>query len=265
MEIKERSGDGTAKQEAEGEEYKQEAEQLLKLHRQDKIFAPSLPLLFGALSAYLLFVGAVTGVGMLASYTHHETTANTFLVFSIALLPIGLIGVLWYLVVTFRTKRGAKEVPKQQRWLIRLAQSRPGRFLFWIGGSRIRFIGYAAFIYVITDSIRRFPQHPRSSLSFTVFYLALFLFTLILEIVRWTASGIQRDVERIWEFNELTRSAVISLKDGVELAFKAHEGNAEAIKSIFGILDNMNQLTQLTTDVLNKQLDAHPAGDDEEG
>lgn len=179
MENKEPSRDSTAKQETAGEEYKQEADQLLELHRQDKILPPSE--LLAVLSAYMLFVGAVTGVGVLASYSHHETTANVFLIVCIPLILLALLGVVWYLLISFRKKPTAREVSKRQRLLGRIERTAVIRFFDWLGRSRIRFLVFPFFVYTIAESIRAFPLHPRSSLTIIVVYLSLSLVLLILE------------------------------------------------------------------------------------
>lgn len=64
--------DDEPEQKPRDEEYIQEAEQLLKLHRSDIVLPPSLFL--AILNFYVLFVAALGAFGVLAYYSNHITT-----------------------------------------------------------------------------------------------------------------------------------------------------------------------------------------------
>jgi len=240
MENKEPSGGGAAKQEAASEEYKKEAEKLLELHRQNKIFAPSV--FFGILSAYLLFVGAVTGVGMLASYSHHETTANVFLVISIPLLLIAPIAVTWYLLVSFRKKPTSTVESGKQRIPERIMRSLAVRLLTRLLNNPI-FTIFQSALYILTIAlaiIRIFPKNPRIALALIVTQTVVLVYSLITLSLRW----FENQIKQIWEFNELARDALVSIAAVVSRELERNQqfkdGQLETNKTIVTALKTAN-------------------------
>jgi len=283
MGNKNQGGDGAAKQEAAGEKYAQEAEQILKLHRQDKVFAPSA--FRGVLNAYLLFVAAVTGVGMLASYSHHETTANVFLLISIPLLIIAPIGVLWYLLVTFRKSLSERVAPTKKKWLEKFAESPAGLAFMRFSNNRfVRFVQYASYTLPIVMAIRDWPKNPRSSLAVIVFFLTLIFLVALWDVARWYDRLVATRIKELWDFNNKIVDALTAIghalndhKDSILKSFDHLQDQNEFTKtSVLGVLDLFKLMNQPAsppnqidaapkeTQEQPKQLDAPPLADDED-
>jgi hypothetical protein len=291
MENKEPSGDGAAKQEASNEKYEQEAEQILKLHRENKVFAPSA--FRGALNAYLLFVAAVTGVGMLASYSHHETTANVFLVVSIPLLLIAPIGVFLYSLVTFRMNPRDKS-DRKQTLLGRISQTSIGAFLLRTGNRRfVRLLQFVIPVLMVVDATIKFPQHPRLSLVVMVVYLIMISVLLAFEIARSLEKALLKDINVLFKNDRIFQETFIEilgyiraiskesaytksiaennskyLADIAPLEKEVYERIITAIEKTDESVQELDSRTALLAAKLNatakpKQLDATPAEDEE--
>jgi len=282
MENKEPSGEGAAKQEAAGEEYKQEAEQFLKLHRQDKVLDPS-----GLFPAYLLFVGAVTGVGVLASYTHHDTTANFFLIVSIVLVFIAAIGALWYLMVTFRGKKSSEKiVPKVKGLAEMIARSRAGMALIRFTNTRFaNLFLYLLYIVIIGLYIGLFPRMPRFSLTFISFSILILISMATSGVAAVRKKEHEKDTmmlaNAVVAMYERMKLHETSIKDVAEITRKyivdTGQSTSEVHSSIMDAIDATNRSVQelhttttllMAENLLNAkatpdQLDARSAGDDE--
>jgi hypothetical protein len=273
MENKEPSRDDNAKQEAAGEEYKQEAEQFLELHRQDKVFTPSD--LFAGLGAYLLFVGAVTGVGVLASYSHHETTANVFLVVSVPLLLIAPIGVIWYLFVTFRKKPQDKPDGKQSL-LDKIYQTAIWAFLVRITNTRIaKTILYVLYVTFIGFQIVDFPRRPRFSLALIAFYMLYLVGFAVSDVVSSLKKEHTKDTLMLakasiatFEVFTAQQAQIASLQSFVGNLTERHdklvEAHLESNEKNLAAIVALNRLVRVVANIEEPdQLDAPPEEDQE--
>ncbi|MBZ5507505.1 MAG: ABC transporter permease [Acidobacteriia bacterium] len=148
--------------------------------------------LLGIFSAYVLIVGTVVGFGVLAYYTGHKITQEIIFYISIPLLlaiPIALI--CYWLASVFKSTR-------TKILLDRLAES---AFVAFLARHREVFgwFQYALSAWEIGDAIRKFPMHPRFSLTVIVYFGAWAVGAAIsnaeLKITRQ-----QREVEdTLWE------------------------------------------------------------------
>jgi hypothetical protein len=272
MEKKEPSREDAAEQEARSVEYKEKAEQLLKLHWQDKVLTSKPTLLIGILTFYLLLVYTVTSIGTLASSGHHRTTSEIFLIVSILLLLPVPVSLVWYFLRISLRKRPPK-VEGKQSLLDRITQSPISRFLARLSDKPI--VRLSAFLMPIAmgaDSIRRFPSYPRSSLVTLAVSTVYFSFLVAFEIARSFEGTLQIQIKKLWEFNELVPGSMRSLQDGIEISFKGFEANTEAIKGTLDIIGNMNralisnanQPREITSETEPKELDGSAVQDDKD-
>ncbi len=129
MENKEPSRDGNAEQEARSVEYKEEADQLLKSHGQEKVLTRDPAMLIRILGTHLLFVGTLAAVGALASSSNHKTTSEIFLLASVLLVLPVPIGVLWYFLRVRTPKKPTNNGEDSTSRLDTFMKSAIGKFL----------------------------------------------------------------------------------------------------------------------------------------
>ena len=223
-----KAGDNKAEQKPRNEEYSEEAEQLLKLHRFDKVLTPQLFL--GIVNVYLLFITALGACGVLAYYGGHMIILQGVFIASGLLLLVAAISALWYLQAIFRKTPAEQVALGRQSLLSRIMQSAPGKFLSFIANDRIlRFLQYSLCIYLIGFAIiRLFPQHPRTSLATIAFGMALFLVLMVFGVV----CQLVEEINGLWEFNKTVRNVVLSLGNAiyaVERRQKEHMAEHERI------------------------------------
>jgi hypothetical protein len=217
--MEEPNRNDTAEQKPRNEEYKQEAEKLLKLHRQDKLLAPSMFLKI--LEVYLLFVAVVGGIGVLAFYSHHEAILTFVLIAEGALVLAAPIAVIRYLLVNFRKKPTIEKTMSDKRnLLVRIAESSFGMSLLRLFNNRIFRIlnllfNCGAAVYMITDAIMRFPLQPRLSLAIIVVYIVLPLALFTIEIVRSLENTLRERLDVVWKFNEINNRAINSINGAI--------------------------------------------------
>jgi hypothetical protein len=191
-----------AEQESRREEQPQESEQLLKFHRRDEILAPSL--LVSLMNVYVLFVATITGIGVLAYYSHWDLTRDICLIASVILILIVPFAAIWYLF-NFRKKPAATNVvPTKQTLMGRITQSSVGNLWLRLANKRISrrlivLFTLAQATGMIVVAIIRFPVQPRFSLAQIVFYMAMFLISLILEIVQSLERRLRGELIERWK------------------------------------------------------------------
>jgi hypothetical protein len=206
--MEEPKRDDAAEQKARNEENKQEAKQLLESHRQDELLAPGMFLRI--LEVYLLFVAAVVGIGVLAFYSHHDTTSAIFFIASVLLVLIAPVAVIWYLLVRFK-----KNVA------IRISQSSIGAAVLRSVRNRklthvIFLFGLVASSLMIVFAIIRFPLHPRLSLAISVYYMTSLLISVTLQIVNSLESRLRVSIRDIWKFAERNLDLIETLSEAVQ-------------------------------------------------
>jgi len=185
--------DGEAEQKARQDKYKEEAEQLFELHRQNKLLSPSVFL--GILNAYLLFVTAVAAFGVVAFYSNHIATLESVFVTCIILLLAAPISAVWYLF-GFRTNPIESEVPKYKSLLDKLTQSSVGTFLARLGQNRFaRIVLYSLLVLNIEEAIRKWPSNPRFSLGVIVLNMAFIVLLAALAIASWSSGLIKMQLD----------------------------------------------------------------------
>src|SRR6478609_492130 len=139
---------------------KQKAAKLQSRDRQHDISRINL---LGVFSAYVLIVGTVVGFGVLAYYTGHKITQEIIFYISIPLLlaiPIALI--CYWLASVFKS-------PRTKMLLDRFVESAFVEFL----ARRIEVFAwfqYALSAWQIEEAIRKFPMHPRFSLTSIIYF-----------------------------------------------------------------------------------------------
>jgi hypothetical protein len=262
--------DDKAEQAARNKENEQEAEQRLKLKRQEvlnQILAPNNVL--GLLSLYVVFLGVVVAFGVFAFYTGHKFTQEITFVACIVLFLALPIGASWYLYPIF-TKNG----DLSKRLLDRITQSSVSKYLARLGDNRIfRFSNAAFYAFMISDAIYSFPRHPRFSLVIVVTYVALSIWSLI----AWGSQALKRDIygilSKVLEINADLHSIASA---AFKVAMSAHEyiqnteeSHSEAHKNTAAAITAINDALQLVaTTVVQPQVDTPskgPEGEKAEG
>lgn len=163
--MPDQESDNKPQQTPSHETNEQETAKLLRRNRQEhnKKLGANRSNLLGVFSAYILVVGTVVGFGVLAYYTGHKITQEIIFYVSIPLLlaiPIALI--CYWLASVFKSQR-------TKILLDRLADSAFVKFL-----ARhmevFAWVQYAVSAWQIEEAIRKFPMHPRFSLTVIIYF-----------------------------------------------------------------------------------------------
>jgi ABC-type multidrug transport system fused ATPase/permease subunit len=275
MENKEPSGNDKAEQEARSEEDKQKTEQLLEGQRKSEPITAKLVL--GILNVYLLFVTALVAFGVLAYYGGHLTILKAVFVASGLLLLVLPIVAFWYLWVRYR--RPATKKPDSKGLLIRLLQSRIGRFFTRIIDNPIyELLQLSSSVFMIVWAIKRFHREPRLSLTVIVIYLTMFFVISALHFMRRLVGQVEEGVRTQMQMLEIIQHHNSAIDRIHKYLDDDARSDSEIHKSILTAIEATNRAVQevhtttgllmaenmLKAEVQPKQLDAPPVADDEE-
>jgi hypothetical protein len=262
--------DDKAEQETTSEHYEQEAKQLLKLHRPDKLLTATL--FFEVMGGYLLYLTTLIAFGVLAYYSGHFTILEVAFVVCGLLIIAVPVGVIWYLLANYSKKPSETDVSTEKTSMGKFARSPLGRFLLRFGrlatNRFVRLFQYAIFIFTIVDSIGTWPDRPRLSLAAIALGLSGLFINGLGDTSRWVLNAVAKDVKELWNFNAATASFC---KASVEVAKsigktldERHESNQKAHEDIAFVLKGLRDVYLNISSMANppKPVQLDPAPDE---
>jgi hypothetical protein len=191
--MKDQEHNNEAEHRTRDETQQHDATELLRL--QGQVEKPPKTNFLTLFSVYLLLVGTVIAAGSFAYYSGHKTSQEILFYLSIALLSLIPFILLSYLFLTFSIHKKLSDL------LDRVMDSPFGRFI--VDHLNVVFYtSYAIAFWEIGYAIRRFPTHPRLSLTLIASYL---LNIIYLAHVSSEIKMIRRNIEMRQRLNRIGR------------------------------------------------------------
>jgi hypothetical protein len=270
--------DDKAEQNASKEGDKQETDHVVEFKRHEFLRPP---IAIGVFTVYLVLIGAIASVGVLAYYLGHKTTAESLLAISIFLSLFVPIGIAWYVrAVLPRKAKPAETSTRKDRLLSRWLQSPVNKFFTRIGNNAIfRVLMLSSYVFMVADSIRSFPQHPRFSLTIAIFYVANFFWLVLIFYLGGVETRLDRRIDLLWESNDRMRDIINKHVDFFDVLFDnakfallleklQRETNTSIIDALKSITNTMHAMATTThpkqTDASSEPPKELPAESDEE-